>query len=151
MTTRSKNKIDIFGRALTGKVSRNCRSDQHDNWSSDSSKIINILKARGKVLLKSVEKIFQGKNILTGNFVCKTCAAMAVKIYQIPKNVTNIIKENMIAEEDDRDERCVNAQNINERIINLSELIEKLNDKSQIILDPLTKVIPNIVLQLFEK
>ena len=76
---------------------------------------------------------------------------MAVKIYETPKSVTNIIKENMVVEEDDRDERCVNAQNINERIINLAELIEKLNDKSQIILDPLTKVIPNIVLQLFEK
>ena len=76
---------------------------------------------------------------------------MAVKIYETPKSVTNIIKENMVVEEDDRDERCVNAQNTNETIINLAELIEKLNDKSQIILDPLTKVIPNIVLQLFEK
>ena len=76
---------------------------------------------------------------------------MAVKIYETPKSVTNIIKENMVVEEDDTDERCVNAQNINETIINLAELIEKLNDKSQIILDPLTKVIPNIVLQLFEK
>ena len=147
MTTRSKNIGDIFGRALTGKISRNCRSNQHDNWSSDSSKIINILKDKGKVLPKSTEKILRGKNILTGNFICKNCAAMAVKIYGITKKVTNIIKENTTDEENERDERCVNAWNINERIINLVELIEKLNDKSQINLDPLTKVIPNIVLQ----
>ena len=52
-----------------------------------------------------------------------------------------------MTDEDERDERCVNAQNINERIINVVELIEKLNNKSQINLDSLTKVIPNIVLQ----
>ena len=52
-----------------------------------------------------------------------------------------------MTDEDERDERCVNAQNINERIINEVELIEKLNNKSQINLDSLTKVIPNIVLQ----
>ena len=88
MTTRSKNTIDIPGRMSTGQISRNCRSNQHDNWSSDSSKIINILKDKGKVLPKSVEKILQGKNILTGNFICKDCAAMAVKIYGIAKKLT---------------------------------------------------------------
>ena len=30
-----------------------------------------------------------------------------------------------MTDEDERDERCVNAQNINERIINVVELIEK--------------------------
>ena len=94
MTTRSKNIIDILGRVPTGKISRNCRWNQHDNWSSDSSKIINILKDKGKVLPKSTEKILRGKNTLTGNFICKSCSAMAIKIYGITKNVTQIIKEN---------------------------------------------------------
>ena len=58
-----------------------------------------------------------------------------------------LIKENTTDEENDKDERCLNARNITERIINLLELIEKLNDKSQIHLVPLTKIIPNIVLQ----
>ena len=40
-----------------------------------------------------------------------------------------------------------NVQNIYQRIINRVELIGKLNDKSQINLDPLAKSIPNIVLQ----
>ena len=74
-------------------------------------------------------KKLRGKNIVTGNFICKNCAAMAVKIYGITKKVTNLIKENTTDEENDRDERCVNALNINERIINLVELIEKLNEK----------------------
>ena len=58
-----------------------------------------------------------------------------------------LIKENATDEENDKDERCLNARNITDRIINLVELIEKLNDKSQIHLDPLTKIMPNIVLQ----
>ena len=82
--------IDILSRASTGQILRNCISNQHDNWSSDLSKIINILKDKGKILPKSVEKILQGKNILTGNLICKNCAAMAVKIYGISKKVTNI-------------------------------------------------------------
>ena len=78
-----------------GKISGNCRSNQHDNWSSDSSKIINILKDKGKVLPKCVEKILRGKNILTGNFIYKNCAAMAVKIHGTAKKVTSIIKRIM--------------------------------------------------------
>ena len=130
MTIRSKNTIDILGRALSGEISRNCRSNQHNNWSNDSSKIFNILTDKGKVLPKRNEKILRRKNILTVNFICKNCAAMAVKIYGFTKKVTNIIKENTTGEENDRDERCVNALNINKRVINLVELIEKLNDKS---------------------
>ena len=47
------------------------------------------------------------KNILTGNFICKNCTAMAVKIYRIAKKLTNIIKDNMTDEEDGTDEKCV--------------------------------------------
>ena len=85
MTARSKNTTDILGRPPTGKISRSCRSNQHNNWSSDSSKIINFLEDKGKVRSKSVEKILRGKNVLAGNFICKNCAAMAVKIYGILK------------------------------------------------------------------
>ena len=49
--------------------------------------------------------------------------------------------------EDDRDEGCLNAQNINEKVINLVQLKKELNDKSGLNLGQLTKVIPNIVLQ----
>ena len=63
------------------------------------------------------------------------------------KKANSIIKVNMTDEENDRNETCVNAQNINERMINLVDQIDTLNEKSQINLDPLTKVIPNIVLQ----
>ena len=62
------------------------------------------------------------------------------------KNFTNIIKENMTYE-DDRDEGCLNAQNINEKVINLVELKKELNEKSGLNLGQLTKVISNIVLQ----
>ena len=55
--TRSKNTVEILGRVLTGKISRNCRSNQHYNCSSDSSKVINILKDKGKILPKIAEKV----------------------------------------------------------------------------------------------
>ena len=85
MATRSTNRIDTLGSLSNGQISKNCRCIQHDTWSiGDSSKnkiAVNISKDKGKLLPKSLEKALRNKNILSGNFSCRSCVTKAKELY----------------------------------------------------------------------
>ena len=83
--TRSTNWTDALGRLSNGQISKNCRCIQHDTWSiGDSSKnkiAVNISKDKEKPLPKSFEKTLRNKNILSGNFICRSCVTKVKKLY----------------------------------------------------------------------
>ena len=83
--TRSTNRIDTLGRLSNGQISKNCRCIQHDTWSiGDNSKnkiAVNKSKDKGKLLPKSLEKTLRNKNILSGNFIFRSCLTKAKKLY----------------------------------------------------------------------
>ena len=54
-----KNKIENLGRCpCSGQFAKGCRCIQHNNWSSnsDKSRVISLLKDKGKSLPQSIEK-----------------------------------------------------------------------------------------------
>ena len=84
MSTCSKNKIEKLGRCpSSGQIAKGCRCIQHSNWSSnsDKSRVINLLKDKGKSLPQSIEKQLRGKGLLSGNFICKTCAIFTKEFF----------------------------------------------------------------------
>ena len=85
MATCSINWIDTLGRLSNGQISKNCQCIQHDTWSvggSSKNKIaVNISKDKGKLLPKYLEETLQNKNILSGNFICRSCITKAKELY----------------------------------------------------------------------
>ena len=150
MSTRSRNKIEKLGRcSSSGQVAKGCRCIQHDNWSSnsDKSRVINFLKDKGKSSPRSIEKQLREKGLLTGNFICKTCAIFAKEFFDYSSKSKTV--EGNSDSSDDELENCELTEivEINLEIQRLAFKINRLRDKSKVNFKPFVDLLPLTTVQ----
>ena len=139
MSTRSENKTEKLGRcSLSGQVAKGCRCIQHNNWSSDSdkSRVINLLKDKGKLLPRSIEKLLREKGLLSGNLICKTCVIFAKEFFDYSSK-SKIVEGNSDSSDDEL-ENCELPEivEINLEIQRLAFKVNRLRDKSKVNFKP---------------
>ena len=139
MSTRSNNKIEKLGRcSSSGQVAKGGRCIQHNNWSSNSgkSRVVNLLKDKGKSLPRSIEEQLREKGLLSGNFICKTCAK------------SKTVEGNSDSSDDELENyELTEIVEINLEIQHLAFEINRLRDKSKVNFKPIVDLLPLTTVQ----
>ena len=93
---------------------------------SNKSRAINLLKDKGKPLPQSIEKQLREKGLLSGNFICKTCAK------------SKTVEGNSDSSDDELENyELTEIVEINLEIQRLAFKINRLRDKSKVNFKPL--------------
>ena len=112
MSTHSKNNIEKLGHcSSSGQVAKGCCCIQHNNWSPNSkkSRVINLLP-------RSIEKQLREKGLLSGNFICKSCAIFAKEFF-------GYLSKRKTVEGNSDSLEIVNCQRLSELILKFNILL----------------------------
>ena len=150
MSTRSKNKIEKLSCCPSfGQVAKGCHCIQHDNWSSHSDKswVINLLKDKGKSLSQSIEKQLREKGLLSGNFICKTCAIFAKEFFDYSSK-SKTVEVNSDSSDDELEHyELTEIVEINLEIQCHAFKKNRLRDKSKVNFKPIVNLLPFTTVQ----
>ena len=138
MSTHSKNKIEKLGRcSSSGQVAKGCCCIQHNNWSPNSkkSRVINLLP-------RSIEKQLREKGLLSGNFICKSCAIFAKEFFGYSSKRKTAEGNSDSSNDEIGNSELPETVRINLEIQRLAFTINCLHDKYKVNFKPTVDLLP---------
>ena len=126
------------------KLQKDATVYRHNNCSPNSKKSRgnNLLKDKGKSLPRIIEKQLREKGLLSGNFICKTCAIFAKEFFDYSSKSKTVEDNSDSSDDEIGNSELPETVKINLEIQRLAFKINCLRDKVKVNFMPTVDLLP---------